>query len=87
MKQIVTNTHDEGAEISGSLFKVMAQRPVMPKRTIKWNFKQKSEEFNIECEYDNELLLVDKFKETTEEKTIQVNPQCCFLKCVNISVI
>lgn len=36
--------------------------------------------------HDNELL-VDKFKETTEEKTIQVNPQCCFLKCLNISVI
>lgn len=63
----------------------MGQRSMMPKRPIKWNFKQKSEEFNIEC--DNELLLVDKFKETTEEKTIQVNPQCCFLKCVNISVI
>lgn len=45
------NTHDEGADISRSLFKVMAQRPMMPKRTIKWNFKQKSEEFNNECEY------------------------------------
>lgn len=84
MKQIVTNTHNEGAKILGSLFKVMAQRPMMPKRDLKWNFKQKSEEFNKEC--DNELL-VDKFKETTEEKTIQVNPQCCFLKCLNISVI
>lgn len=75
-----------GSDISGSLFKVMGQRSMMPKRPIKWNFKwnfkQKSKEFNIECEYDNELLL-----ETTEEKTIQVNPQCCFLKCVNISVI
>lgn len=45
------NTHDEGADISRSLFKVMAQRPMMPKKAIKWNFKQNSEEFNNECEY------------------------------------
>lgn len=51
MKQKVTNTHNEGAKILGSLFKVMAQRPMMPKRDLKWNFKQKSEEYNNECEY------------------------------------